>query len=92
MLSELQLKAKLGSERPSDEIEGLKFEVKWDPIQGTLGVATDQDESMAIIGELLVVSSCELGIMKPDVSSRNQTTSTLRRCYTRLSTRMPELS
>lgn len=92
MLSELQLKAKLGSARPSDEVEGLKFEVKWDPIQGTLGVTIDQDESMAIIGELLVVSSCELGVMKLDVSSRNRTTSTLRRCYARLSTRMPELS
>lgn len=62
-LSELQLKAKLGSARPSDEVEGLKFEVKWDPIQGALGVAIDQVESMTIVGELLVVSSCKLGIM-----------------------------
>lgn len=56
MLSELQLKAKLGSTRPSDEVEGFKFEVKWEPIKGTLGVAIDQNESMAIIGQLSVVS------------------------------------
>lgn len=65
MLSELQVKAKLGSARPSDEVEGLKFEVRWEPTKGTLGVGIDQDESMIIIGELLVVSSCELGVMKP---------------------------
>ncbi|KAI9567227.1 mediator complex subunit MED14-domain-containing protein [Boletus coccyginus] len=57
MLSELQVKAKLGSARPSDEVEGLKFEVKWEPTKGTLGVGIDQDESMIIIGELLVESN-----------------------------------
>lgn len=74
MLSELQLKAKLGSARPSDEVEGLKFEVKWEPMKGTLGAVIDQDESMAILGELLVVScdyfvsrnlTCLLGIEQP---------------------------
>jgi hypothetical protein len=67
MLSELQLKAKLGSARSSDEVEGLKFEVKWEPMKGTLGVVIDQDESMEIIGELLVVGLCELGMMNPHV-------------------------
>lgn len=67
MLSELQLKAKLGSARPSDEVEGLKFEVKWEPMKGTLGVVIDQDESMDIIGELLVVGLCDLSVMKPYV-------------------------
>ncbi|KAN0076709.1 Mediator complex subunit MED14 domain containing protein [Tylopilus felleus] len=57
MLSELQLKAKLGSARPSDEVEGLKFEVKWEPMKGALGVVIDQDESMGFIGELLVESN-----------------------------------
>ncbi|KAG8218037.1 mediator complex subunit MED14-domain-containing protein, partial [Butyriboletus roseoflavus] len=57
MLSELQLKAKLGSTKPSDEVEGLKFEVKWEPIRGTLGVAIDRAESMTIIGELSVDSN-----------------------------------
>ncbi|KAH0826875.1 mediator complex subunit MED14-domain-containing protein [Lanmaoa asiatica] len=57
MLSELQLKAKLGSARPSDEVEGLKFEVNWEPMKGTLGVLINQDESMAVIKELLVESN-----------------------------------
>ncbi|KAF8552437.1 MED14-domain-containing protein [Imleria badia] len=57
MLSELQLKAKLGSARPSDEVEGLKFEVKWEPMKGTLGVMIDQNDTMAILGELSVESS-----------------------------------
>ena len=68
MLSELQLKAKLGSARPSDEVEGLKFEVKWEPMKGALGVVIDQDESMGFIGELLVVSLCELSVLRPNVS------------------------
>lgn len=66
MLSELQLKAKLGSARPSDEVEGLKFEVKWEPMKGTLGVTIDQNDSMAIIGEPSVVSVCEVDVMNLD--------------------------
>lgn len=58
MLSELQLKSKLGSARPSDEVEGLKFEVKWEPMKGTLGAVIDQDESMSNLGDLSVVSLC----------------------------------
>lgn len=65
MLSELQFKAELGSAQPSDEVEGLKFEVKWEPMNGMVGIVIDQDESMEIIGELLVVGLCELGMMKP---------------------------
>ncbi|KIJ59729.1 hypothetical protein HYDPIDRAFT_118235 [Hydnomerulius pinastri MD-312] len=57
MLAELQKKAKLGGARPSDEVEGLKFDVKWEPVKGTLGVGIDQDETMAAIGELLVDSN-----------------------------------
>lgn len=68
MLSELQLKAKLGSARPSDEVEGLKFEVKWEPMKGALGVVIDQDESMAIVGEILVVSLYKSYLSISDVS------------------------
>ena len=69
MLSELQLKAKLGSTRPSDEVEGLRFEVKWEHMKGTLGAIIDRDESMAVIGELSVVSLCESVFSKPHVYS-----------------------
>ena len=92
MLSELQLKAKLGSARPSDEVEGVKFEIKWEPMKNTLGVVIDLDESMEIIGELLVVGLCEIGTIKPHVSSRNRTTSISRRCSRRSSIPMLELS
>ncbi|KAG9311955.1 hypothetical protein JVU11DRAFT_7218 [Chiua virens] len=44
---ELQLKAKLGSAVPSDEVEVLKFEVKWEPTNGVLGVIIDQGDTMA---------------------------------------------
>ncbi|KAF9220121.1 MED14-domain-containing protein [Gyrodon lividus] len=57
MLAELQQNAKLGDARPSDEVEGLKFDATWEPMKGMLGVAIDQDESMASIGELLVDSN-----------------------------------
>ncbi|KAF9242015.1 mediator complex subunit MED14-domain-containing protein [Melanogaster broomeanus] len=56
MVAELQQKAKLREGRPSDEVEGLKFDVKWEPMKGALGVAIDQDECMTSIGELLVDS------------------------------------
>lgn len=38
ILSEIQRKSKLGGARPSDEVEGLKLEVKWEPSPGALGV------------------------------------------------------
>ncbi|KAF8629115.1 hypothetical protein AX17_005701 [Amanita inopinata Kibby_2008] len=38
VVARLQQKYKLGNNRPSDEAEGLKFHVRWDPAQGTLGV------------------------------------------------------
>lgn len=66
MLSELQLKAKLGPAHPSDEVERLKFKVKWESIKGMLGVAIDQIDSMAVVRKLSVVSVHELGVMKLD--------------------------
>ncbi|KIK79206.1 hypothetical protein PAXRUDRAFT_161917 [Paxillus rubicundulus Ve08.2h10] len=57
MLATLQQKAKLGDGRPSDEVEGLKFNVKWEPMKGTLGTVIDQDECIAYLGELPVDSN-----------------------------------
>ncbi|KAJ6602180.1 mediator complex subunit MED14-domain-containing protein [Mycena sp. CBHHK59/15] len=37
VLAELQQKSKLGGSRPSDEVEGLRFEVRWEPAKGALG-------------------------------------------------------
>ena len=38
VLAELQQRSKLGNLKPSDEVEGLKFEVCWQPAKGALGV------------------------------------------------------
>ncbi|KAF8170264.1 mediator complex subunit MED14-domain-containing protein [Mycena galopus ATCC 62051] len=37
VLAELQHRSKLGTLRASDEVEGLKFEVRWEPSKGALG-------------------------------------------------------
>ncbi|KAJ3571005.1 hypothetical protein NP233_g4045 [Leucocoprinus birnbaumii] len=44
MLAKLQRKTKLGNSKPSDEVEGLRFEVKWEPERGALGVILPPDE------------------------------------------------
>ncbi|KAH7915167.1 mediator complex subunit MED14-domain-containing protein [Hygrophoropsis aurantiaca] len=57
MLAELQQRAKLGDLRPSDEVEGLKFQVRWEPTKGALGAIIDQEDVMATVGELTVDAS-----------------------------------
>ncbi|KAI6036221.1 mediator complex subunit MED14-domain-containing protein [Pisolithus microcarpus] len=54
MLADLQKAAKSGESRPSDEVEGLKFDVVWEPMRGTLGVNINQEEAMATVGHLEV--------------------------------------
>ncbi|KAH7925939.1 MED14-domain-containing protein [Leucogyrophana mollusca] len=54
MLAELQQKAKLGDAKPSDEVEGLKFRVRWEPTKNALGVPIDQDDAVSAVGELIV--------------------------------------
>ncbi|KAF8621558.1 hypothetical protein AX15_007725 [Amanita polypyramis BW_CC] len=38
VIAKLERASKLGNMRPSDEVEGLKFDVRWEPAQGALGV------------------------------------------------------
>ena len=38
VIAKIQRISKLGNSKPSDEVEGLKFDVRWDPAQGALGV------------------------------------------------------
>ncbi|PCH43924.1 MED14-domain-containing protein [Wolfiporia cocos MD-104 SS10] len=45
MLAELQEKAKLDTGRPSDEVEPFKFDVKWEPEKGALGVIIPEEDS-----------------------------------------------
>ncbi|KAF8904360.1 mediator complex subunit MED14-domain-containing protein [Gymnopilus junonius] len=39
VLSYLQQRSKLGTCRPSDEVEGLRFEAQWEPAKGALGIS-----------------------------------------------------
>lgn len=56
-LADLQLKSKLGSMRPSDEVEGLKFQVTWEPSQGAFGVNIPREEMILSPQVLRVVSN-----------------------------------
>jgi len=56
MLAKLQRKAKLGNSKPSDEVEGLRFEVKWQPEKGALGVILSPKQ-LVLPEELLRVVS-----------------------------------
>ena len=38
VIAKMQRASKFGNSRPSDEIEGLKFNVQWEPARGALGV------------------------------------------------------
>lgn len=37
-IARLQQKSKLGNARPSDDVEGLRFNVHWEPAKGALGI------------------------------------------------------
>ncbi|KAJ7690643.1 MED14-domain-containing protein [Mycena rosella] len=56
VLAELQQRSKLGTLRPSDEVEGLKFEVRWEPAKGALGAVISPD----IPEDLLVINVADL--------------------------------
>ncbi|KAJ7287402.1 mediator complex subunit MED14-domain-containing protein [Mycena rebaudengoi] len=56
VLAELQQKSKLGNLRPSDEVEGLKFEVRWEPSKGALGTSI----SAEIPEGFLVIDAADL--------------------------------
>ena len=60
ILAELQGKGKHADQRPSDEVETLKFAVHWEASKGALGVVIPPDQDAAVAGELEVVSLHEL--------------------------------
>ncbi|KAF5386160.1 hypothetical protein D9615_002363 [Tricholomella constricta] len=45
--AKLQRKSKLGSASPSDEVEGLRFQVLWEPAKGAFGVKVPAEESIS---------------------------------------------
>ena len=54
-LARLQQKTKLGNAKPSDEVEGLRFTVQWEPTKGALGVLVPL-EQLVLSDALQVVS------------------------------------
>ncbi|KAJ7782911.1 mediator complex subunit MED14-domain-containing protein [Mycena metata] len=56
VLAELQHRSKLGALRSSDEVEGLKFEVRWEPAKGALGAVISPD----IPEDFLVINAVDL--------------------------------
>ncbi|KAG2126062.1 mediator complex subunit MED14-domain-containing protein [Suillus clintonianus] len=57
MLAELQRKSKLGDMRPSDDVESLQFDAKWEPMKGVLAANIDAEEAIAAVKELVVESA-----------------------------------
>jgi mediator of RNA polymerase II transcription subunit 14 len=52
----LQQKTKLGGAKPSDEVEGLRFAVHWEPTKGALGVLIPLEQLVLSADVLQVVS------------------------------------
>lgn len=59
VLAQLQYTSKLGSRRPSDKVESLKFEVRWEPTPNAIGIHIPPEEYMLPTGMLLVVWHCQ---------------------------------
>src|ERR1700722_12631016 len=57
MLAELQRKTKLGALEPSNEVEGLKLVVRWQPTRCALGIVLPPSELVLPDSELSIVSS-----------------------------------
>jgi mediator of RNA polymerase II transcription subunit 14 len=67
-LTELQDRAKLGERRPSDTVEGTKWNVVWEPAPLALGIALTTEGAIPS-GELTVVRA-RLGLRRLNVISK----------------------
>lgn len=56
VLADLQEKSKAPNAKPSDQVEGLALEVKWEPMKGALGVIVSRADMTFPEGELAIVS------------------------------------
>jgi mediator of RNA polymerase II transcription subunit 14 len=56
VLARLQHKSKLGNSTTSDEVEGLRFTVNWEPAKGAFGLFVDPSEVSLAPNTLRVVS------------------------------------
>lgn len=51
-LATLQHKAKFGDQKSSDQVEGLRFQVRWEPNKGVLGVSIPTEDG-TLSGDIL---------------------------------------
>ncbi|KAJ4468331.1 MED14-domain-containing protein [Lentinula aciculospora] len=54
VLAELQYNSKLGSQRASDKVESLKFEVRWEPTPNAVGISIPSEDYVLPNGVLVV--------------------------------------
>jgi len=54
-LAELQQVSKLRSKRPSDTVEHLQFDIRWEPAQGALAVLIPREDTVIAKDFLVVV-------------------------------------
>jgi len=59
-LARLQKKSRLGAQQASDEVEGFKFAVTWEPTQNALGITIPPEECYLSEEILQVVCSYPL--------------------------------
>lgn len=58
ILAELQARSRLEGRRPSDDVESMRWEVKWEPQKGALGVQLLPEDGILDESELSVVRAC----------------------------------
>jgi len=86
VLAEVQEKSKLQyGHRPSDDVESLKLEVKWEPSPGALGVTLTTEESKlpAELATVVRVTSRSLIVVTKNRAFRMRTVLTWKGCYGR---------
>lgn len=59
LLASIQKDSKLNGSAPSDEVENFKFEVKWEPMKGALGVHLTPELERSEDGEFDVVRTVQ---------------------------------
>jgi len=55
VISRLQQRSKLGNAAPSDQVESLRFEVRWEPTRGVLGVLIPVEDAALPENVLIIV-------------------------------------
>ena len=64
VLAELQSRPKLQASRPSDEVEHMRFDIKWEPEPGALGVTPALEDIHMPPGELQIVRGLVVTIVR----------------------------